>query len=60
MYIGRGQPRTNAHFPPACHFYFLYDDDGIISHYTNGELTCHSTPFLSPEEYAEEVLGVKK
>lgn len=60
VYIGRGQQRTNAHFPPACHFYFLYDDDGNISNYKNGVLTCSSTPFLSLDEYAEKVLGVKR
>jgi len=57
-YIGRGQPSINSHIPPACHFFFFYDDDGIVSKYSNGELTCMSTPFLSPDDYAEKVLGI--
>lgn len=60
VYIGRGQPSIDSHLPPACHFYFSYDEKGYITRYNNGELTCFSTMFLTPDEYAEKVLGVKK
>ena len=59
-FIGRGNPNISSNLPAACHFYFKYNDEGKLSLKNEKQLTCFSTKYLTLEQYAKEVLGIKK